>query len=208
VPDENSNLNPPARRPDASRRRGRRGGRGRTPRPLPKIVGGEMPQKFSEPLEKGEENFENISAENPPEMIPPESVESVSEIPREREPQLRRPKSFPRRENFRPAEISAINQAIVHATEIVGALQQSLDQMEEILELVELAERQKIADEREIDELRRALHRLQPPRQLQPSRAPRREESSRGYKQPVRRQEEFPTQSGAEEIPENQNPEE
>src|ERR1019366_10702479 len=37
VPDENSNLNPPAavRRP-SNRRRGRRGGRGRQPRPAPK----------------------------------------------------------------------------------------------------------------------------------------------------------------------------
>ena len=36
--------------------------------------------------------------------------------------------------------------------------------MEEVLELVELAERQKFADEREIESLRRPLHQLQHPR--------------------------------------------
>jgi hypothetical protein len=36
--------------------------------------------------------------------------------------------------------------------------------MEEVLELVELAERQKLTDEREIDSLRRLLRQLQPPR--------------------------------------------
>ncbi len=41
--------------------------------------------------------------------------------------------------------------------------------MEEVLELVELAERQKSGDEREIDSLRRALRRIQPPRGLRES---------------------------------------
>ena len=36
--------------------------------------------------------------------------------------------------------------------------------MEEVLELVELAERQKSADEREIESLRRALQRIHQPR--------------------------------------------
>ncbi|HEY1663361.1 MAG TPA: hypothetical protein VGI03_13160 [Verrucomicrobiae bacterium] len=36
--------------------------------------------------------------------------------------------------------------------------------MEEVLELVELAERQKLGDEREIDSLRRALQRIHRPR--------------------------------------------
>ncbi|MGD0744313.1 MAG: hypothetical protein ABSA45_04075 [Verrucomicrobiota bacterium] len=43
-------------------------------------------------------------------------------------------------------------------------LKQTLDQMEEVLELVELAERQKLADEREIESLRRALRRIHQPR--------------------------------------------
>ena len=59
---------------------------------------------------------------------------------------------------------SAIGQAIEEVTQIVEALRQTLDQMEEVLELVELAERQKLADERDIESLRRALHRIHQPR--------------------------------------------
>jgi len=42
--------------------------------------------------------------------------------------------------------------------------------MEEVLELVELAERQKSADEREIESLRRALRKIQQPRNRQQER--------------------------------------
>ena len=48
--------------------------------------------------------------------------------------------------------------------DVVESLRGAVEQMEEALELVELAERQKIQDEREIDALRQALHRLQRPR--------------------------------------------
>ena len=47
---------------------------------------------------------------------------------------------------------------------IVESLDQALEQMEEVLRLVELAEEQKLGDEREIESLRRALRRFQPPR--------------------------------------------
>ena len=39
--------------------------------------------------------------------------------------------------------------------QIVESLKQALNQMEDVLELVEVAERQKLGDEREIDSLRR-----------------------------------------------------
>jgi len=55
---------------------------------------------------------------------------------------------------------SAISQAVAETTQVVESLQQALAQMEEVLELVELAERQKIGDEREIESLRRALRQL------------------------------------------------
>jgi hypothetical protein len=48
--------------------------------------------------------------------------------------------------------------------QIVQSLEQALDQMEEIEELVELADRQKSADEREIESLRRAMRRIHQPR--------------------------------------------
>jgi len=67
---------------------------------------------------------------------------------------------------------SAIGRAVEEVTQIVETLKRTLDQMEEVLELVELAERQKLADEREIDSLRRALQRIHRPRAEQPERQP------------------------------------
>ena len=69
--------------------------------------------------------------------------------------------ALPERKTETPS--SAIGQAIEEVTQIVEALKQTLDQMEEVLELVELAERQKLADEREIELLRRALHKIHQP---------------------------------------------
>ena len=56
---------------------------------------------------------------------------------------------------------SAVTQAIAEISEIVESLRRVLDQMEDVLELTELAERQKTTDEREIDSLRRALRQFQ-----------------------------------------------
>jgi hypothetical protein len=55
---------------------------------------------------------------------------------------------------------SAISQALDEVMEIVEALKRAVDQMEDVLELVELAERQKLGDEREIESLRRALRNI------------------------------------------------
>lgn len=60
---------------------------------------------------------------------------------------------------------SAIEQALAQVNEIVELLRRALDEMEEVLETVELAERQKIEDEREIESLRRALRQLHRPRE-------------------------------------------
>ena len=59
---------------------------------------------------------------------------------------------------------SAISHAVNEVMQIVESLKQALRQMEEVLELVEHAERQKLADEHEIDSLRRLLRQLQHPR--------------------------------------------
>ena len=58
---------------------------------------------------------------------------------------------------------SAISQAVNEVMAIVESLKQALERMEEVLELVEQAERQKLADEHEIDSLRRLLRQLQHP---------------------------------------------
>jgi penicillin-insensitive murein endopeptidase len=81
-----------------------------------------------------------------------------------------------------------------------------IDHLDEVLELVEVAERQKLADEREIEELRRALRRIQPPRRElqqppqpqqrdprrdQPRRdEPRRDEPRRDYRDQNQRRDE------------------
>ena len=79
----------------------------------------------------------------------------------------------PPRQKFAPAipvprevrtDGSAISEAVNHVMAIVESLKQALDEMEDVLELVEHAERQKLADEHEIDSLRRLLHQLQSPR--------------------------------------------
>jgi hypothetical protein len=135
----------------------------------------------------------------------PAEISRAPEVERERRPEPARPKPWVKPADFRPAEISAISQAVAHATEIAESLKHTIDQLDEILELVELAERQKIADEREIDELRRALRRIQPPRhQPQPQRGPRREEPRHGRhdsRENVLRPEEPPRPPEAEEPP-------
>ena len=52
---------------------------------------------------------------------------------------------------------SAIHQAIQDVEHIINDLKETLEEMEEVLETLELAEREKTGDEREIEQLRRAL---------------------------------------------------
>jgi hypothetical protein len=237
VPDEPSNLNSPRRPVGNSRRRGRRGGRSRGPRPVgakpgptdaeeispagetvepaaapagaaehhegaehdePETTGGfrephaEAPAEFAA---QGEESGEEAAHESVPEVTPaPEprrdERRDFRREPRRDERRDERPQPPPRvppaqrqwvkPADFRPAEETAIHEAVAHATFIANALKELHDQMDEVLELVEIAERQKLADEREIDELRRALRRIQPQNRPQPpAREPRREEPRR-----------------------------
>ena len=59
----------------------------------------------------------------------------------------------------------AVQQAIEEVTQIIETLRSTLDDMEAVLETLELAERQKIADEQEIETLRRGLRQLHRPRE-------------------------------------------
>ena len=58
----------------------------------------------------------------------------------------------------------AVQEAIEEVTRIIATLRATLEDMDEVLETLELAERQKIADEQEIETLRRGLRQLQRPR--------------------------------------------
>jgi len=64
----------------------------------------------------------------------------------------------------RQAPNGGVQKAIGEVNHIIETLKESLDEMEEVLETLELAERQKDVDEREIESLRRALRHLQQPR--------------------------------------------
>jgi hypothetical protein len=59
----------------------------------------------------------------------------------------------------------AVQKAIEEVSQIIETLRTSLDEMEGVLETLELAERQKIADEQEIETLRRGLRQLHRPRE-------------------------------------------
>lgn len=88
---------------------------------------------------------------------------SLSE-PREERPYSEE-RSFPphteRRADFKPASPPAIAEAITLVTHILGSLKRVLDEMEEVLETLELAEVQKNADEREIQSLLYALRQFE-----------------------------------------------
>ena len=78
-------------------------------------------------------------------------------------PEMRERYEEPRpaeRRDFRPAPPPAIADAIAEVTHIINDLKRVLDEMEEVLETLELAEVQKNADEREIESLRQALRHL------------------------------------------------
>jgi hypothetical protein len=165
--------------------------------PFEPAAAGETSPLPSEPLaepsaettrEAGSEPEPVSEASSAPEAAPePEPARERPPVrPPQAEPRRPEPRPWSKPADFRPADVSAITQAVAHATEIAESLKHTLDQLDEILELVELAERQKIADEREIDELRRALRRIQQPRHL-PSphlqRGPRHDEPHRGHRE-------------------------
>jgi hypothetical protein len=83
--------------------------------------------------------------------------ELIAEPPRAPAPQPRPPLA-------EPSSKPSIEQAIDDVSQIIETLKRSLDDMEELLEMLELFERQTLGDEREIESLRRALRQLQRPR--------------------------------------------
>ena len=122
-------------------RRGRRGGRGRRGRGRP------APRSSVEQL--------------PP--APEEAAEPIQPVAEHEFPERETPPP-PRRE-LRPAAPMAVHQAIDEVTHIIDTLRGTLDDMEQVLETLELAERQKNADEQEIETLRRGLRQLHRPRE-------------------------------------------
>ena len=162
----------------ARRRRGRRGGRGRG-RALRPPGTGAVPivpatSKATAMISPSQaelvESIEDVErVERPERASPPERVERPEHVERAARPgriaRPLRPEPAMARADEREPEPerrgSAVTQAIAEISEIVESLRRVLDQMEDVLELTELAERQKTTDEREIDSLRRALRQFQ-----------------------------------------------
>ncbi len=78
--------------------------------------------------------------------------------------ELAPPPPAPRRDR-QHASPAGVQKAIEEVNQIIETLRGTLDDMEEVLETLELAERQKITDEQEIETLRRGLHQLHRPRE-------------------------------------------
>jgi len=181
---ESSHSDRRAHRPIRGRRgRGRRSGtpRGYVPRQQPRseAAPGQEPAAGIEPVEEPvQKTLETTSVDAPvagdapavassfsePEMREPAAVQSpayskFSGGAAER-PAVRRAGRGPGSRDFRPAPPEAIQSAIEEVNKILETLRKTVDDMDEVLETLELAERQKDADEREIESLRRSLRQM------------------------------------------------
>ena len=83
----------------------------------------------------------------------------------ETDPSAREATTAHRQAEPQRAPRSALQKAIDEVNQIVVTLRGALDDMEEVFETLEVAERQKNADEEEIETLRRALRGLKRPRE-------------------------------------------
>jgi hypothetical protein len=137
-----------AAQPDAAAPRGRRRSR----------RGGRRHPRRREPRE----SLPPPTGESP---TPPTAAESSQPAVEEAEQRQEQEQPYPEPAHKTPA----ITDAIEQVNRIIEELKHSLDEMEEVLETLELAERQKIDDEREIQNLQRALRHLhQRPRENEP----------------------------------------
>ena len=207
--EENKPVSNSAGAPDPlrRRRRGSRGGRGRSRRPAPNPAhseGAAPPDK--EELEPAE-GADFVAEPETKTAVPAEAqrdskVDAVASVEAAPVTEERAPRPAPSRppaqrtQDYRPQreprpqrppppppppepEPRRPGSAVAHAVEdvynIVETLKKVMEELDELLETLELAERQKIEDERELDNLRRAMKQLSPrPAQVQ-SRVPQRE---------------------------------
>jgi hypothetical protein len=161
----------PAKRP----RRSHRGGRGRRRKPVQpaseagaKIEPVRARTDAAETFEAAESAVEPLLEEAPsPDSAIEEARREAAEasLSEQRdEPEYREERSVPAhpdRRDFKPATPVAISDAITLVTHILTSLKRVLDEMEEVLETLELAEVQKNADEGEIQSLLHALRQFE-----------------------------------------------
>jgi hypothetical protein len=100
-----------------------------------------------------------------PAVLEPEPAEQSLHEPESAEPIPRELEVVERPAVDRIAASPAtVQRAIEEVNHVIDTLRDALDDMEEVLETLELAERQKHADEHEIETLRRSLRQLHRPR--------------------------------------------
>ena len=150
------------------RRRGRRGGRGRGGRrqqpslppaqeaPPASEAGAETTPPAAEPAPAERKTTQHLSLKFDGKQHVAEPVHAEGAAP-----------PLPARER-QPAPPAAVAQAIEEVNHIIETLRGALEDMEEVLETLELAERQKNADEQEIETLRRGLRQLHRPKEPAP----------------------------------------
>jgi hypothetical protein len=147
APEQESDLRPGSEEAGQTprvHRRGRRPGRGRRGRGRRPAGQGNEPSTAAAPAPVTAEVLreeQSVASDVKPESIAERTEQATSA-----------PKPFPAK---------AVQEAIEEVTHIIANLREALDEMEEVLETLELAERQKDADEREIESLRNALRNLQ-----------------------------------------------
>jgi hypothetical protein len=129
----------------------------------------EMPAHASEPAYEAEAREPELVTPVP--SAPPSSADDRTEAVREELIDEPAPSPAPPPRSPLPASSTkpSVEQAIDEVSQIIDTLKRALEDMEELLEMLELFERQTLADEREIDSLRRALRQLQRPRGGGPS---------------------------------------
>jgi hypothetical protein len=160
----------PSRPPRRSGPR-RRGGRGRR-RPQMREPNPAAPEVAS------------VAAEQPTPV-------SVSEpIKREEPTRAPAPSSLQQRQQNQHRRIgSPITQATAQVEDVIKSLREALRELEEVLEILDDAQRQQIGDEKEIESLRRALSALQRERQSAPREESRGRYENRGRSEPRHRTE-------------------
>ena len=143
---------PIAPRPDRRRPNPRRRGGQRRPRDNREPMSNTPPMVAPESSNSGE-----------PSAVPLPAVETTA-FPAQRPPaqiQQRPPHSRPPQPHHPRIPGSPIVLAIEQVEDVVRTLKESLRELEEVLEILDDAQRQQIGDEKEIDTLRRSLSALQ-----------------------------------------------
>ncbi|MFO1514410.1 MAG: hypothetical protein U1F83_16130 [Verrucomicrobiota bacterium] len=176
--------------PKGPRRRSRRGGRRHSRRRQPANGESPNPAASKTDADPSDESIEDVSTGGPvdevnepeaftepdesplPDSPSPSEIEKTEETrspftrhPEDRQKAFHRePEHFQSRQTEVKEKDRSISTAIEQVNKVIADLKTTLEEMEDVLETLELAERQKISDERELENLHRSLRRLNRPR--------------------------------------------